>query len=104
PFVQFDPEVDGFPDGLCIDVEGGVWVAMCRGGSVRRYDADGSHSAQVDVGCSAVTACSFGGPDRETLFVTTARADDPLPGDAGGALFAARPGVAGLPLHAYDPR
>lgn len=102
-FVQFDAEVDGIPDGLCIDAEGGIWVAMCRGGAVRRYDPDGSLSAQLDIGCPTVTACSFGGPDRATLFITTAQADDPPPGDPGGALFATLPGVSGLPLHAFDP-
>src|SRR5262249_371524 len=72
PFVTID-EADGMPDGICVDADGGVWVALHGHGIVRRYDAAGVASAQVEVGCGPTTACAFGGHDLSTLFVTTSR-------------------------------
>lgn len=102
-FVETDDKVDGIPDGLCVDVEGGVWVTLWGTGRVRRYDPDGSVSAQVEVDCPPLTACSFGGPNRDTLFITSSRYEDPYRDAPAGALFACSPGVAGLPLHPFDP-
>ena len=62
------------PDGLTVDAEGGVWVALWGGGEVRRYAADGSLLTTVRVPVERPTSCAFGGPDRATLFVTTGRA------------------------------
>jgi sugar lactone lactonase YvrE len=88
---------DGHPDGICVDADGGVWVALVGPGIVRRYDADGVVSTQVEIGCGPTTACAFGGPQLATLFVTTSRyGGNDAPG--GGALFACTPGVAGLPV------
>jgi len=82
------------PDGLCLDGEGGLWVAVWNGWSVRRYDPDGRETARVDVPTARVTSCAFGGPELDVLFITTAAKgdrDDPL----AGALFCAEPGVRG---------
>ena len=62
------------PDGLTVDAEGGVWVALWGGGAVRQYAADGSLLATVRLPVERPTSCAFGGPDCATLFVTTARA------------------------------
>ncbi len=95
-FATID-EADGRPDGLCVDAEGGVWVALNGGGRIHRYDPDGVLDAVVDVGARQVTACTFGGKDLATLFVTTSREDLPPGQDpAAGSLFAATPGVKGL--------
>ena len=86
----------GKPDGLTVDAEGGVWVALWSGGAVQRYSPDGEPADRVELPVSNVTDCCFGGPDLMTLYVTTAArgaAHEPL----AGALFACRPGVAGLP-------
>jgi sugar lactone lactonase YvrE len=62
------------PDGLTVDEEGGIWVAVWGGGAIQRYAADGSLLATVRLPVERPTSCAFGGPDRATLFVTTARA------------------------------
>jgi sugar lactone lactonase YvrE len=91
------PAVQGKPDGLAFDAEGGVWVALWGGGAVQRYDPAGRPSERIELPVSQVTSCCFGDPDLSTLYVTSAargaRRDQPL----AGALFACRPGVAGLP-------
>ena len=95
PFADLTAE-DGNPDGLCLDAAGNVWVAMHSGGQVLGLDEHGTVAERISVGARQVTACTFGGEDRGTLFITTSRenladGDDP----AAGSLFAARPGVHG---------
>jgi sugar lactone lactonase YvrE len=68
PFAAV-PEAHGLPDGLAVDDEGGVWVALYGGGEVRRFRPDGSVSGRVEVPAAEVTACCFAG---SRLFVTTA--------------------------------
>ncbi|MBO9521547.1 MAG: SMP-30/gluconolactonase/LRE family protein [Nocardioidaceae bacterium] len=99
PWVVFG-DADGVPDGLAVDEEGGVWVALWRGGQVRRYDADGELSAVVPLPVRQVTSCAFGGEDLGTLFITTAtvemsepeRRAEPL----AGGLFQVRTEQRGL--------
>ena len=61
------------PDGLTVDEDGGIWVALWGGGTVRRYGPDGALLTTVPLPVERPTSCAFGGPDRSTLFVTTAR-------------------------------
>jgi len=64
------------PDGMAIDEEGMLWVAMWGGSCVNRYNpADGSLIGKVQLPVPNVTACAFGGKDMKTLLITTARAD-----------------------------
>ena len=100
PFVVL-PD-DGNPDGLTVDAEGGVWVALFGSGVVHRYTPDGALDVVVEVPAAQVTACTFGGPGLDQLFVTTSREglgpdDDPL----AGALFRADVGVAGQPVREF---
>jgi sugar lactone lactonase YvrE len=100
PFVTL-PD-DGNPDGLTVDAEGGVWVALHGGGAVHRYDPDGRLDAVIDVPTGQVTACTFGGPQRDQLFITTSRQglrpdEDP----PAGSLFRVDPGVRGLPVREF---
>ena len=86
----------GRPDGLTVDAEGGIWVALWGGGAVHRYSAGGRLAEHLTLPASQVTSCCFGGPDLETLYVTSAARGaehEPL----AGSLFACRPGVRGLP-------
>jgi len=90
------------PDGLTVDAEGGVWTALSDGGAVRRYSPDGALDAVIEVPARKVTACTFGGPYLDELFITTSReglqpGEDPL----AGALFRAVPGVRGLPVREF---
>jgi sugar lactone lactonase YvrE len=95
PLVHFD-EADGVPDGLAIDADGHLWVAMHRGGTIHRYRPDGTLDGEVPV--RNVTACTFGGPRLDQLFITTSShgmGDAAEP--AAGALFRADVAVTGLP-------
>lgn len=99
PLVRYGPD-EGRPDGLCVDAEGGVWVAMNKAGHIRRYGADGVLEQRYDLPVRQVTAVAFGGENLDTLFITTSREN--LPADeqpAAGSLFAIQPGVLGqMPL------
>jgi sugar lactone lactonase YvrE len=94
-------EAPGRPDGLTVDAEGGVWIAVIRAGELRRYDADGRLDELVSFPVNKVTSCAFGGDDLRDLYVTSASfapiGDEPL----AGALFRLRPGVAGKPTHLF---
>jgi sugar lactone lactonase YvrE len=68
-------DTDGIPDGLCVDDDGGVWVALYGGSAVLRFDAEGRLDARVEFDVPNITSCGFGGPDRATLFITTASVD-----------------------------
>lgn len=92
----FEVGPPGVPDGLCVDAEDGLWVAVWGGGCVRRYDADGTLTAVVELPCSKVTSCCFGGPGLDQLYVVTA-----VGGPDGGGLFVAEPGVGGSLPHLY---
>ncbi|MDR2379286.1 MAG: SMP-30/gluconolactonase/LRE family protein [Bifidobacteriaceae bacterium] len=105
PFARVDPEL-GAPDGLTVDARGGVWVAVFGGGRVLRFTPDGRLDAVVTTpGAAKVTSCCFGGPNLDTLYITTAQflvagADLPVQPNAG-RLFAARPGVVGKPARLF---
>lgn len=73
-FVRID-EADGYPDGVVVDSEDCLWVALWDGWGVRRYAPDGTLLFHVDLPCARITKVAFGGPDLKTAFVTTARTD-----------------------------
>ena len=91
----------GSPDGMAIDEEGGLWIALWGGSAVRRYDPDGTLTEQVDLPCANVTSCTFGGPDRTTLYITTSRDGRPegQVEPEAGAVFAHDAGVRGAVQH-----
>lgn len=92
PFVLID-ESDGIPDGLTVDDEGGVWVALYGGSCIHRYDESGRLDAVLEVPAENVTSCCFGGDDGRSLFVTTAAPD--------GNVYVTQPGVSGPPAHVF---
>jgi sugar lactone lactonase YvrE len=97
--IRIDPD-DGVPDGLTVDAEDHVWLAIWDGGEVRRYTPAGDLVMRVRLPVSRPTSCCFGGADLATLFITTARlglTDDQLRGQPNaGHLFAADVGVRGV--------
>ncbi len=90
----------GLPDGSCVDAEGGVWNAEWEGRRVVRVAPDGRIDRVIEVPTWKPTCCAFGGPDLDTLFITTSRlmsAPEDLAADPhAGGLFAVRPGVRGV--------
>jgi len=92
----------GLPDGLIVDAEGCIWVALWEGWGVRRYAADGTHLGTVDVPAARVTKPAFGGAGLRDLYVTTAAADEPDTAQPhAGGIFRTRPGAHGLPARHY---
>jgi sugar lactone lactonase YvrE len=95
---------DGIPDGMEVDADDCLWVTFWRGGAVRRFTPDGQLLDAITLPVRRTTSCCLGGPDRTTLFITTARrslrsADDPEP--LGGAVFAATVDVPGVPARRW---
>jgi sugar lactone lactonase YvrE len=97
-FATVDP-AHGLPDGLTVDAEGGVWLALFGGGAVRRYLPDGSLDAEIRLPVTNPTSLAFGGADLDELYVTSAKhrltperlAREPL----AGSVLRLRPGVRG---------
>ncbi len=94
------PEGPVEPDGLTIDSEGYVWAARWNAGMVVRYAPDGRIDRELYMPISRPTSCIFGGPNLETLFITSCSKSIGenlrLPSPAG-AIFAIDVGVKGLP-------
>jgi sugar lactone lactonase YvrE len=100
-FVEV-PGDDGHPDGLTVDSQGGIWVALYGGSAVRHYSSSGELEEVISVPATNVTACTFGGADLDRLFITTSReglddGQEPL----AGALFQVNPGVTGRPVREF---
>ena len=93
--IPVDPAL-GSPDGLTVDAEGGVWVALWGGGAVLRFSPEGALEERLELPVTNVTSCCFGDRDLQTMYVTTA-ARGPAHEPLAGAVFACRPGVTGLP-------
>jgi sugar lactone lactonase YvrE len=109
PFSE--PFSRGFPDGSCVDAEGGIWTCRVAGGAaLTRTTPNGRIDRVVELQCSWPTSCTFGGPALATLYVTSARftmsAAHLSANPQEGGLFALEPGVVGTaePRFRYAPR
>jgi sugar lactone lactonase YvrE len=99
------PEAAGWPDGMTIDAEDGLWVALWGGSAVHRY-VNGRLDRVVALPVSQPTSCAFGGANLDELYITSAwkglstdaRREEPL----AGCLFRIRPGVRGMAAIEYD--
>lgn len=70
-FLQFSAE-EGSPDGMTTDAEGGLWIAHWGASKLIRRDAIGQVLQTIELPCSQITSCAFGGPDLTTLYITSA--------------------------------
>ena len=89
-----------FPDGMAMDVEGKIWLALWGGWAVIRFDPDtGKELTRIPVPVSRTSACAFGGPNRDILYITTAKKDitpeDLKKEPMAGCVFKAHPEVCG---------
>jgi sugar lactone lactonase YvrE len=91
----------GIPDGLAVDDEGGVWVALFGGAAVRRYGPDGALDRVLAVPAEKVTACCFGGDDGRSLYVTTASIDVGDEQPLAGSVFVTEVDVSGPPARPF---
>lgn len=93
--------VDGFPDGIAMDADDHVWVAVWGGGCVLRFSPDGALVGRIDVPAPHTTSVAFVGPALDTMVITTAREElsdeDAARHPDSGRLFTLRAGVTGLP-------
>lgn len=91
----------GYPDGMTIDSEGMLWIALWNGDCVSRWNPNTGELLQtIEVPAHNVSSCAFGGENLETLYITSARLDmtdeelkaKPL----SGGVFKVKPGVKGV--------
>ena len=100
------PAEYGKPDGMTIDSEGRLWVAMFHGACVTVWDPEKAELVEkIDVPAKNVTSVAFGDADLSTLYITTARIglgrDDIARYPGSGALFALRTTTAGCPPYRF---
>lgn len=111
-FVDFADET-GIPDGMTVDVEGNVWSAQWDGGCVIGFRPDGSEFERVAFPAKKVSAITFGRPEYDTAYLTTALGPAPpsgtadggsrdVEGDGAGAVFAVDLGIRGVPEFRSD--
>lgn len=91
----------GFPDGLTVDADGCVWVALWDGAAIRRYTPDGTLDRVLPLPVRRPTACAFGGPGLTDLYITTARTGLRAPHPLSGSLLVVRDAGRGLPSPAF---
>lgn len=93
----------GIPDGMTIDDEGCLWVALWGGGAVARWNPEtGELLEQIPVPALNVTSCCFGGKHLDELYVTTARLNtDHSQYPLAGSVFRFKPQVTGCPSYQF---
>lgn len=102
------PEKDGWPDGMAVDQEGNLWVALWGGSAVNCYDGRNGHLVdRIACPVTQPTSCCFGGKGMDELFITSARQgliEDPERASESldGSVFVARPGPSGLRVSVFQ--
>lgn len=105
-FFAFTDEADGSPDGMTVDSEGSLWVAMWDGWKIVNISSTGQRIADIAMPVQKPTSCCFGGENLDRLFVTSASVymssteleKNPL----AGGIFEIDPGVTGLPSQRFS--
>ncbi len=96
----FADDGPGGPDGSAMDEEGCLWNARWGGGRIVRYAPDGKVDREILLPIEQPSSCAFGGADRKTLYITSARQEleGLAPDSLDGAVFVVNVDVAGLPM------
>jgi len=95
------PEAAGSPDGLSIDCDGGLWLAIWDAYLLRRYRPDGQVDQEIRLPPRRVSSCAFGGADGRDLYITTARAEiseEEAVATSAGCLFVTRSTSSGIEI------
>jgi len=101
------PKDMGSPDGMTVDEEGNIWVALWGGSAVGCWNPEtGELLRTIEVPAKNVTSCAFGDDDLETLYITTARTgtsnEDLKKFPKSGSLFKTKPGVKGMKAYFFN--
>jgi sugar lactone lactonase YvrE len=100
-------EVDGpgLPDGLAVDTDGNVWIALCGSGIIQVHDPAGVLLNEIHFPTKCITACTFGGTGLTELFVTSSRSllesNDQLSDPLAGSVFRIATRSHGIPDHLF---
>ncbi|QHA04431.1 SMP-30/gluconolactonase/LRE family protein [Streptomyces broussonetiae] len=100
PLVEIE-EGAGHPDGLTVDADGCVWVALWDGAAVRRYTPAGTLDRVIELPTPRTTACAFGGTGLSDLYITTARVGLSSPHPLSGSVLVVPGAGKGLPQPAF---
>jgi xylono-1,5-lactonase len=87
---------EGWPDGMAVDAQGGIWVAAVRVGEVVHFGNDGTLKKRIKLPATMVTSLVFGGRDMLDLYIVTADNTDDK--ERKGTIFRTRADVPGLPV------
>lgn len=103
--VEIDPS-EGSPDGMTIDADDNLWIALWGGSAVVCHNpTTGERLHKIDLPCEQVTSCAFGGPNLDDLYITTARVgyseEKLVQQPFAGRLFHVRVDAKGVPAFAY---
>lgn len=99
-------EIPGRPDGMTIDSDGNLWIAIWGGWGVGCWDPrTGQQLHWIDVPAENTTCPTFGGPGMDRLYITSARLNRPeeklFDQPAAGGIFVCEPGVCGRPVEYF---
>jgi sugar lactone lactonase YvrE len=95
------PTGETVPDGMTLDAEGFLWVAVFGSSEVRRYSPLGDVDCIVRLPVCAVTSCAFGGEELTELYITSNVVFDDGREPLAGAVFRCTPGVRGRPARVF---
>ena len=101
----FQVEEGVWPDGLTVDAEGNIWLALYHGSAVRCYSPEGKLLEVIEMPASQITSVAFGGDDYMDLYITSSAKNlspSQLDAETGpGGLFVCRPGAKGRPAATF---
>ena len=103
------PDNAGYPDGMTIDSDGMLWIAMWEGFGVLRFDPNtGAQLLKIELPVARVTSCAFGGENLDTLYITTANVgaseEELKQYPNSGSVFVVKTGHKGVANFAYKEK